>query len=353
MRRMLIAIVATAWFAPGALQAAPQSRTIERSSEQQRTVERSREQQRNREQQRRRDSRAEEVERTTRTLTIGADGEINVNNISGDITVARGAGNSATVEIIKTARADTAEDAKAQLGIVTVDVIDRGPRAEIKTRYPSENEWRRHGRRNVNVDVDFNITVPAQTRVVLTSISGSISVRDVAGALLLNTVSGNVKLANTGRMANAKTISGNVELTDTAVDGALDGATISGTVRLKNVTARSLHLSTVSGTVQIEDVTSERIDAQSVSGDVTFAGNFEPNGRYEFTSHSGSVTLAVTGKTGFQVEATSFSGGIRTDFPLTLEGGQRGNKSLRGRYGNGSAILDLTSFSGSIAITKR
>jgi DUF4097 and DUF4098 domain-containing protein YvlB len=344
MRRELIAIVAAALFAPGALQAAPQSRTVERSSEQQRTVERS---------QRRRDNRAEEVERTTRTLNIGADGEINVSNISGDISVARGSGNSATVEIIKTARAETADDAKALLGMVTVDVIDRGPRAEIKTRYPSDDDWRRHGRRNVNVDVDFNITVPPQARVILHSISGSLSVRDVGGALLLDTISGNIKLTNSGRMANAKTISGNVELTDTSVDGALTGATISGTVRLKNVTARNLNLSSVSGTILVEDVTCERIDAQSVSGDVTFSGDFEPNGRYEFTSHSGSVKLAVGSKTGFQVEATSFSGGIRSDLPLTLEGGQRGNKTLRGRYGNGSAILDLTSFSGSIVITKR
>ena len=344
MRRVLIAIVAAALLAPGALWAAPQSRTVERSSEHQRTVERS---------QRRRDNRAEEVERTTRTLNIGADGEINVTNISGDISVARGSGNSATVEIIKTARAETAEDAKAQLGMVTVDVIDRGPRAEIKTRYPSDDDWRRRGRRNVNVDVDFNITVPPQARVVLHSISGSLAVRDVAGALLLDTISGNIKLTNSGRMANAKTISGNVELTDTSVDGTLNGATISGTVRLKNVTARSLNLSSVSGTILAENVTCERIDAQSVSGDVTFSGDFEPNGRYEFTSHSGSVKLAVGSKTGFQVEATSFSGGIRSDLPLTLEGGQRGNKTLRGRYGNGSAILDLTSFSGSIVITKR
>jgi hypothetical protein len=353
MRRVLIAIVAAAWFAPAGLQAAPQSRPVERSverriehlGEQQRTVERR--------EQRRRDNRVEEVERTTRTLNIGADGEINVSNISGDMTVTRGGGNSATVEIIKTARAETAEGAKTLLGLVTVDVMERGPRAEIKTRYPSDDDQRWRGRRNMSVDVDFNLTVPPQTRVVLHSISGSLSVRDVAGALALDTISGNIKLANTGRVTTAKTISGNVEVTDTTVDGTLTANSISGTLALRKIKARGLNLSTVSGEIEVEEVTSERVDAQSVSGDVRFLGDLQENGRYEFTSHSGSVRLALGSKSGFQVEATSFSGSIQTDFPLTLDGGGRRGRSLRGRYGSGSAILDLTSFSGSIVITKR
>jgi hypothetical protein len=347
MRRVLIVVVAMALVAPAGLAAAPQSRTVDRSRDEQRSVERSREQ-------RRRDNRAEEVERTTRTLNIGADGEINVSNISGDMVVTRGGGNSATVEIIKSARAETAEGAKALLGMVTVDVMERGPRAEIKTRYPSEDEvHRRLNRRNMSVDVDFNITVPPQTRVVLHSISGNLTVRDVAGGIALDTISGNIKLANTGRVTTAKTISGNVEVADTTVDGTLTANSISGTVAMRKIRARGLNLSTVSGNIEVEDVTSERVDGQSVSGDVRFMGELEDNGRYEFTSHSGNVRLALGGKSGFQLEATSFSGNIHTDFPLTLEGGRRGGRSVRGRHGNGSAILDLTSFSGSITITKR
>jgi putative adhesin len=364
MQRVLTIVAVLALGAPAA--ATPQSRSREASRDQQRTVEQSREQQRTTEQrreqqrtteqrreQRRRDSRAEETERTTRTLNIGADGEITVSNIAGDMVVTRGSGNSVTMEIIKTARAETSEDAKMLLGLVTVDVMERGPRAEIKTRYPSEEDLQRRNRRNINVDVAFNLTVPAQARVSLHSISGSLSVRDVAGVLMLDSISGNIKLANTGRTATAKTISGNVEMADTTADGALTGGTISGTVSLRKITARSLNLSSVSGEVVLEDVNSERIDAQSVSGDVRFAGDFAPNGRYEFTSHSGSVKLAVGSGTGFQIEATTFSGGIQSDLPLTLDGGRRSRNSLRGRYGNGSAILDLTSFSGSIVITKR
>jgi hypothetical protein len=319
---------------PIALDAAPQDSRSERGREQ-----------------RRRDNRAEEVERVSKTVNIGANGEIDVANISGDMVVTRGGG-TATIEIVKTARAESQEDARALLALVSVDVVERGTRAEVKTRYPNEEELRRRNRRNLNVDVAFNITVPQQTRVLLHSISGNMNVRDISGGVQLDTISGNIKLANTGRTASAKTISGNVELADTTVDGSANAGTISGTVSVKNVTARGLALSSVSGNIALDGVTCERIDGQTVSGDVQFSGDLEPNGRYEFTSHSGSVRLAIGSKTGFQIEATSFSGGIRSDLPLTLEGTKR-SRSLNGKFGNGSAILDVTSFSGSITITKR
>ncbi len=208
MRRVLIVVVAMALVAPAGLAATPQSRTVDRSRDEQRSVERGREQQRTVERsrdQRRRDDRVEEVERTTRTLNLGADGEINVSNISGDMVVTRGGGNSATVEIIKTARAETAEDAKMLLGMVTVEVMERGPRAEIETRYPSDDD--RGGAGAATCTSTSTSTSRFRRRHGrLHSISGSLTVRDISGALALDTISGNIKLANTGRVATAKTI---------------------------------------------------------------------------------------------------------------------------------------------------
>ncbi len=304
---------------------------------------------RGREREQRRDT---QTDRQTRTLNIGSDGELDVSNIAGEIVVTRGSGNAATIEIIKTARG---QDAASMLPLVTVDIIERGNRAEVQTRYPDGDELhRRFNRRNINVDVSFTIVAPANTRLVLKSISGSINVKDIAGALTLESTSGDVTVANAGRAVTAKSISGNVEAVDTKIDGRLEAGTISGTVRVRRTSARGLTLSSVSGAVEIEDSSCDRVEAQSVSGDVWFRGDLEPNGRYEFGSHSGTVKVALGGKTGFQVQATSFSGSINTDFPLTLQGNQgRRQHNVRGVYGNGSAVLDLNAFSGSIFISKR
>jgi chloramphenicol 3-O-phosphotransferase len=85
-------------------------------------------QQRDRARTNRDQGREEQTERTTRTVRIGASGELDVANVAGDIVVTRGTGQDVTIEIVKTARAQSVDDARALLGLVQVDVIERpGP----------------------------------------------------------------------------------------------------------------------------------------------------------------------------------------------------------------------------------
>lgn len=304
----------------------------------------------------RQDSR-EQVDRTTRTLKVGANGELQLANISGDIAVSRGGGNDVSVEIIKTARGRTDEDARELLQLVQVEVVERGGRAEVKTQYPRGDELRRNNRRNFNVSVAYNVTAPEGIRLRASSISGSITVRDIKGEVSAESVSGNVRVFNGGRIASAKSISGNVELNDTEIDGSFSASSASGSVVLRKVKAQRLELGSISGDVLLDDVDSQRVDAQSVSGNVRFGGLVAKGGRYELSSHSGNVNVALGGSTGFEVEATSFSGSVRSDFSFSTSSADSGNtrwqKSIRGVYGDGSAILDLTTFSGSIVISKR
>jgi DUF4097 and DUF4098 domain-containing protein YvlB len=302
--------------------------------------------------------REEQTDRQTRTLKLGANGELSLSNIAGDITVTKGNGSDTTIEIVKTARARTADEAKAQLGLVNVEITERNSRAEVKTEYPRNDQsgwgW---GRRGINVSVAYNVSAPAGTRLTINSVSGSIRVSDVKGDLSVNTVSGGVRLANAGRIASAKSVSGGVEILDTQIDGALEAQSVSGSVTLRKVTARRVNVGSVSGMVQVDDVQCDRVEAHSISGDVQFAGVLAKGGRYELNSHSGSVRVGVTGTTGFELEANSFSGSVRSDLPLTSSstGGENGmrRRSLRGVYGDGSAVLNVTTFSGSVVISKR
>ena len=301
--------------------------------------------------------REEQSDRQTRTLKLGPDGELSVSNISGDIVVTRAGGNEASIEIVKTARARTSEEAREVLGLVQVAVTERNGRAEVKTVYPRDDEMRRNNRRNVNVSVAYTIAAPAGTRMTIGSISGSIRVTDIKGDLTVNTISGAVHVANAGRIASAKSVSGDVEVADTQIDGALDAQSISGNVVVRRVSARRIDLGTVSGGVTIQDVQSERVEGHSVSGNVDFTGALARNGRYELNSHSGSVRVIVGGGVGFELEADSFSGSVRCDLPITMPGGDRNERgrrrAIRGVYGDGSAVLDVTTFSGSIVISKR
>ena len=307
--------------------------------------------------QQRRDSnnREEQVDRTTRTLKLGPNGILGLGNIAGDIVVTRGSGADVTVEIVKTARGRTADDVREQLELVQVEVTERANRADIRTRYPRGED--RNNRRNLSVSVAYNVTAPAGTRLSIESISGSVKVTDIKGDVSAGTVSGDVRISGATRVSAAKTISGVVEIVDAQTDGALESGSVSGDVILRRVSARRIEVSSVSGNVRLDEVQCERVEASSTSGAVSFAGPLARGGRYEFNSFSGDVRLTLNGNTGFEIDANSFSGHIQSDLAITRRGpntdGNRRQRELHGTYGDGSAVLDLTTFSGSIVITRR
>jgi DUF4097 and DUF4098 domain-containing protein YvlB len=295
-----------------------------------------------------------ETERLTRTFRIGANGQVDLQNVSGDIVVTRGGGSEARLEIVKTSRARTMDEARENLRLVQIDVAERGSRVEVRTQYPRDGAAR--NRRNLNVSVTYTLEAPAGTQVTAHTVSGQVSVRDIQGEISAESVSGDVTVANASHVASAKTVSGSVRISNAALDTALEASTVSGDVTLTKSRASRLTLSTVSGNVSAEDVECPRVDMQAVSGNVRFSGRLAPSGRYGLTSHSGDISLTLGGDTGFEVTATSFSGSVRTDLPLKLEGGSQDRRprqrSLKGVYGNGSAVLDLTTFSGGIVISK-
>ena len=218
---------------------------------------------------------------------------------------------------------------------------------------------RRNNRRNVNVSVAYNVTAPAGTRLRASSISGSITAQRHQGRVSRSNRSAATCGSSTADGSpSAKSISGNVEINDTEIDGssrprasaaACIAAPRQGAAARSRIDQRQRRL---------EDVECERVEAQSVSGNVEIrraAREGRPL-RAELALRRRAAS-PLGGRTGFELEATSFSGSIRSDFSVqTTPGGpgdSRRRKSIRGVYGDGSAVLELTTFSGSIVITKR
>lgn len=297
-----------------------------------------------------------QTERLTKTVRIGNQGALDVSNISGDIVVSRGGGNDATIEVVKTARAATADAAKEMLRLVQVDITERGGRAEIRVNYGAAGGglWGRW--RNSNVSVAFTIHAPEGTRLTAKSMSGDIRVKDIKGEVAAESISGHVQIAGGGRVSTAKTMSGDVEIVDAQGQGVLEASSASGAVTLRNVKARRLDAQSISGNVVLSAVDCERASIQSMSGDVRYEGPLARNGRYELKSHSGEVRVAVTGGSGFEIDANTFSGSVRSDFPVQAESSGPGGfrrHSMHGTFGDGSAVLELNTFSGNIAVTKK
>ncbi len=298
-----------------------------------------------------RDRGPEQTDRFSGKYKIGRDGRVSVSNISGDITVNGGSGDEVSIEAIKRTRGD-----RNALGDVRIQVDNAPSRVDIRTEYP--------GSSRSNVSVDYTIAVPNGASLELHSVSGTIKVSAVRGSVRVETISGAVTATDTPNVELAKTVSGDVSLSGVATDGNVAAGTVSGTITAKGLKARRLDLNSVSGDVTLTDVSVSSVHAKSVSGSFEYSGTIQKGGDYDVNVHSGTIRFALSNPTGFYLNADSFSGSIRTDFPVTIGGSHsddndRGGRRMRmgqsvhGSNGDGSATLTLRTFSGSIVIAKR
>ena len=96
---------------------------------------------------------------------------------------------------------------------------------------------------------------------------------------------------------------------------------MSGDVVLRRVTARRIDAGSVSGHIKLDDVQCERVSASTTSGGVWFTRHARAQRPLRAEVVLGrSARRCSAGNTGFELDANSFSGEVRTDFPITTRG---------------------------------
>jgi DUF4097 and DUF4098 domain-containing protein YvlB len=107
----------------------------------------------------------------------------------------------------------------------------------------------------------------------------------------------------------------------------------------------------VSGDVRVKNV-SGSVSASAVSGDVEVAvDRLEGGDDMKFSSVSGDVSVHLPSSLDADVDMSSFSGSIKTDFPIEVRTEKYGSRSsARGKLGEGSARLKMSSVSGDLSL---
>jgi DUF4097 and DUF4098 domain-containing protein YvlB len=293
----------------------------------------------------------EYTENFSRTVKIGRNGGLDLQNVAGDITVTGGGGDEVKIDAVKRVRHPNEAEGKALLSEINIDVADRGGRVEVRTDYPRRRNW--------SGGVDFTVSVPRDASVALRSVSGTVKVTNVNGELRAESVSGDIVTMTTKKLRWAKTVSGDVDVSEAEAD-ELSVGSVSGDVTVNRLKGSGFDAQTVSGDLRLTDVELDHATLRSVSGDIDYAGRLGRNGRFQFQSHSGDIRVTPADARGFAIEASTFSGDVRSDYALTLQSSPgnslapgRRNRSVRGSFGDAGATLSLQSFSGDIVIVKR
>ena len=248
-------------------------------------------------------------------------------------------------------------------GTVTVTGADRN---ELRVRARTENGAIRFTSTGTRASLEpssgrgcsdgsFAVTVPVGTKVIASTWSGSVSVRGVHGDIEARSQSGEVQIRDAGDRLDIESLSGDVMIT--GVKGESTISTVSGSVTLVS-SSGNVSVESVSGDLDLRDIVTRQVRTHTVSGDVSFVGAILDAGRYEFTTHSGEIALSLPGDTGAELSISTFSGGIESDFPITLKAGEHGigaaqAKRLSFTVGRGTARIIAETFRGDITLKRR
>lgn len=233
--------------------------------------------------------------------TIAEGAAIEIRGINGDIVAEPATGSDVEVVAVKKARG-------GDLNSVQMKVVQHPGGVTICALYPTEdggssNSCEPGGRdgseqphssgnrniRNNDVQVDFNVRVPARVGFIGRTINGEISATSLSSNVITRTINGSIKISTSG-YAEAGTINGQI---------------------------------------------SARL------GDTNWPKSLA------FTTLNGGITLDLPANLSTEVEAQTLNGSIVSDFPLNLTNLNRG-KQVKGRIGAGGRELVLKTLNGSI-----
>ena len=181
---------------------------------------------------------------------------------------------------------------------------------------------------------DYTLDVPMESSLEIRNRQGSVRIEKIAGDTWVESVGGDILV------------------TDAA--GHLAAHTIGGDIEILRSTGR-VEASSVTGNLHFVSPTSTRLHATTTSGKITYEGDLVSGGDYVFSEYSGPMEIICPADSSFDLNARSVQGRVIKDPEFSLipkhhESYGPGQSSLLGTHNSGSAILELTSFSGNIKI---
>lgn len=245
---------------------------------------------------------------------------------------------------------------------------------EDGTFYEGDHDDHGRGRRvtvashgsGLDASADIVIKVPRNRRLAVFLAAGKLELVNIEGDLYGNLGAASVDVTGTKGRLSLDTGSGSVRLRSVQGDLVLD--TGSGSVVMEKIGGRSLRIDSGSGSVSGRDFTVEKLDLDSGSGAISLDGIASPDirldagsGRVELDivtdvrdlrvdAGSGSVTIGIPTTLGAQIEVSTGSGGIDTDFPLTVT--SVGRDRMSGTIGDGDGRIEIDGGSGRIRLRR-
>lgn len=293
-----------------------------------------------------------------RTLQVSGTVDLEVMSGSGNITVHTGGSGSVSV---------SAKIRASNSWLFGGDAEDKIRRIEKNPPIEQQGNTIRIGgiedrELQRNISIDYDLTVPAQTRLnshtgsgdqTITGVqlpltaktgSGNITVENIAGDARISSGSGDLKINSVKGALHAETGSGNIHAEGVA--GEITASAGSGNIEMRQVSAGDVKVETGSGNVRLYGVNGG-LRADTGSGDIQAEG--EATHDWRLGAGSGNITLRLPAQASFNLDARTSSGTLTVHHQVTMQG-TISKSHIQGKVGSGGVILDVHTGSGDIAI---
>jgi hypothetical protein len=213
-----------------------------------------------------------------------------------------------------------------------------------------------------NISIDYDITVPQQTKLTSYTGSGDMTISGLQLPLSAKTGSGNVTVERI--TADSRVMSGSGDLRINSMKGVLHAETGSGNIHADDV-AGDAFVNSGSGDIEVRQSAGGSVKAETGSGNIRLrgvkgglradagSGNIqaegEPTSDWRLGAGSGNITLRVPSQSSFNIDARTSSGTLKVDHQVTMQGTMARNH-IQGKVGNGGVLVDVHTGSGDIEV---
>lgn len=293
---------------------------------------------------------------------------ITIWNLAGEVRLERGTGDDVVVEVTRGGSDARKLEVVASGGRLTIrypdaEIVYRGGRDSrssstmtVRSDGTFNGDWGSGGRRTtvrtygsgLEAHADLVVKVPAGKRVEVNLAVGAIAADRVEADLRLDVHSASVRVTGTNGHLVIDAGSGSVRVEEAT--GELDVDTGSGSTTLVGLRMDRVMIDAGSGSVTADGLTTDDLYVDTGSGSVRVSLTKVP-GRTSIDTGSGSVSFTLPADAAADLDIETGSGGISTDFPVTMQG--YGRRELRGRIGAGGPLVKVSTGSGGVRLLKR
>jgi DUF4097 and DUF4098 domain-containing protein YvlB len=269
--------------------------------------------------------------RLEKDLELQPGGQFILESDSGSVAVT-GASRSGAHIVITSERADLNSELEFSFS-------SSGGVAHVTARRLHDSGWS-HG-----LNVHFEIEVPTETRTLLHTGGGSITLSGLRGASEVKTSGGSIEVSGLSGKLEAHTSGGAIRLREVTGDAHVE--TSGGSIEVEALDG-SLEAHTSGGGIRINKV-SGYVEAKSSGGPIHAAYSRGNRHGGVLETSGGSIEVAIDPSANLNLDASTSGGSVHSDLPVRVVG-TISHSSLHGSIGSGGEELRLHTSGGSINI---